>query len=357
VESLIVQENKLLKEEKLSTECLLCRKRDFLETLELTKNQLEIAAQLIQKGEIVAFPTDTVYGLGADATNNEAVEKIFKAKGRPKDRPISVLVANYKDIEKYALDVPAEVFTLAEKFWPGPLTIILKNAGLFAPAVTPGQETVGLRMPAHPLTLDFIQKCQKPLATPSANTTGRPSPTLAAHVLDDLKGKISAVIDGGETSFGIESTVLDYSDPEQPMILRPGNITKEAIEATIEKTVSLKEEQTTKNNDNKHYEPKVPVYIVNSSWTAAIEKMQKQGEQIGLLANQEVIEKHQSQAVASFSLGDPGDLNTANRNLFQGLRTLEQTEATVILAEPYIDGELSVSYMNRLQNAANQKTI
>lgn len=162
----------------------------FLKTQELNEMELLKGAQLIQEGEIVAFPTDTVYGLGADATNNEAVEKIFAAKGRPTDRPISVLIANYKDIEKYALDVPPEVFKLAEKFWPGPLTIILKNAGLFAPAVTPSKTTVGLRMPDHPLTLDFIKKCGRPLATPSANSTGRPSPTLATHVLDDLVVKL-----------------------------------------------------------------------------------------------------------------------------------------------------------------------
>lgn len=330
----------------------------FLETLELNANELDKGAKLIQNGEIVAFPTDTVYGLGADATNNEAVQKIFKAKERPENRPISVLVANYKDIEKYALDVPPEVLTLAEKFWPGPLTIILKNAGLFAAAVTPGKETVGLRMPDDPLTLDFIKKCGVPLATPSANTTGRPSPTLAAHVLDDLRGKISAVIDGGETSFGIESTVLDFSNPKKPLILRPGNITKEAIEATIRQTVYLKEEKkSTKNDNDKHYEPKIPVFIVNSSWEEAIEKMQAQGEQIGLLANHKIVESYQSEAISSFSLGSSGDLKTANRNLFQGLRTLEQTEATVILAEPYTTGELSELYMNRLQNAASQKII
>lgn len=329
-----------------------------METLRLNENELDKGAKLIQNGEIVAFPTDTVYGLGADATNNEAVQKIFEAKGRPANRPISVLVANYKDLEQYALDVSPEVLTLAEKFWPGPLTIILKNAGLFADAVTPGKKTVGLRMPDDSLTLDFIRKCGVPLATPSANTTGRPSPTLAAHVLDDLQGKISAVIDGGETSFGIESTVLDFSNPKRPLILRPGNITKEAIEDTIGQTVYLNEEKKSSNSDNdKHYEPKIPVYIVTSTWAEAIEKMQAQGEQIGILANDKIVESYQSKAISSFSLGNPGDLNTANRTLFQGLRSLEQTEATVILAEPYRNGELSDLYMNRLQNAAAQKII
>lgn len=333
----------------------------FLKTQELNEMELLKGAQLIQEGEIVAFPTDTVYGLGADATNNEAVEKIFAAKGRPTDRPISVLIANYKDIEKYALDVPPEVFKLAEKFWPGPLTIILKNAGLFAPAVTPSKTTVGLRMPDHPLTLDFIKKCGRPLATPSANSTGRPSPTLATHVLDDLVGKIAAVIDGGETSFGIESTVLDYSNPNHPLILRPGNITKEAIEATIQKKIFKKKETPSQtkssNKSEKHYEPKIPVFVVESSWDEAIEKMTAQNEKVAILANKSIIEDYQAKATSVFSLGEAEDLETANRNLFQGLRTLELSQATVILAEPYTKGELSIPYMNRLQNAANKKSI
>ncbi len=318
-------------------------------------------AQLIENGEIVAFPTDTVYGLGADATNDEAVKKIFKAKGRPMDRPISVLVANVEDLDKYATDVPEAVKKLAAKFWPGPLTIILKNKGLLAPSVTPGKTTVGLRMPDHPLTLEFIEKCGTPLSTPSANSTGRPSPTRAEHVMDDLDGKIPAVIDGGETSFGIESTVIDFSNPNKPLILRPGNITKEAIEATINKIVYLKEEEATKANQplstEKHYEPKIPVFIVESSWTEAIQKMQTKEEKIALLANETITEKFENEVGTSFALGAPGDLEAANRNFFQGLRTLEQSSATVILAEPYTEGALSVPYMNRLQNAANKKTI
>ena len=332
-----------------------------MKTLLLKENELTQGAQFIKNGEVVAFPTDTVYGLGADATNNEAVTKIFKAKGRPMDRPISVLIAKNEDVEKYAKDVPQEVKKLAATFWPGPLTIILKNKGLLAPLITPGETTVGLRMPDHPLTLAFIKKCGIPLATPSANSTGRPSPTRAEHVMDDLEGKISAVIDGGETSFGIESTVIDFSNPQKPLILRPGNITKEAIEATIQKEVYLKDEKAIKREKQKkpekHYEPKIPVFIVESSWAEAVQKMHRKDEKIAILANETVIEQFENEVAASFSLGAPGDLQAANRNFFQGLRTLEQSTATIILAEPYTKGSLSVPYMNRLQNAANKKTI
>ena len=237
-----------------------------MKTLRLAKSELDIAASMIKAGDTVAFPTDTVYGLGADATNEAAVQKIFNAKGRPSDRPISVLVGSVQSIDKYAMDVPKQAKILANEFWPGPLTIILKDAGFFAASVTAGRKTVGLRMPDNKIALEFIQKCEVPLATPSANTSGRPSPTQSEHVLGDLDGKIAAVIDGGETSYGIESTVLDFSNPDQPIILRPGNISREAIEEVIQQKVFLLEDLTNQDgNQEKHYEPKIPVYIVRSS--------------------------------------------------------------------------------------------
>src|SRR5699024_8578842 len=284
-----------------------------MKTLKLTENELTKAAQLIQKGETVAFPTDTVYGLGADATNEEAVLKIFEAKGRPADRPISVLISHVDDLEKYDKGVSPEVKKLAEKFWPGPLTILLKNTHAFAPSVTVGKKTVGLRMPDNPIALQLIEACKVPLATPSANSSGRPSPTLAEHVYSDLEGKIAAVIDGGETSFGVESTVLDFSNPMEPTILRPGNISKEAIEKVIQ-------------------------------------EMTKCEEKIGLLASEEVVEKYKTQVEATFSLCKENDVNAANQRLFNGLRTLEHSKATVLLVEAFSEGEMGLVYMNRLQN-------
>ncbi|HLR91755.1 MAG TPA: L-threonylcarbamoyladenylate synthase [Atopostipes sp.] len=328
-----------------------------METKRFTKEEIEEAAKLIQSGNIVAFPTDTVYGLGADATNDEAVKKIFKAKGRPADRPISVLVSDPKAMDQYALEVPKAAKTLAEKFWPGPLTIILKNAQKFPKTVTGGKETIGLRMPDHPVALEFIAASGVPLATPSANSTGRPSPTKAEHVLEDLDGKISAVIDGGETSFGIESTVLDLSNPAHPVILRPGNISKEAIEETINQQVFSVEEKAQVASKAKHYEPSIPVYIVRSSFEKAIHEMTKQGEAIGLLASDEVIAEYKDSVAETFSLGISGDIKAANRNLFNGLRTLENTIATVVLVEPFEKGEDSFAFMNRLQSAANEKSI
>lgn len=326
---------------------------NFVETKWLNKNEIDKAALLIQKGEIVAFPTDTVYGLGADATNEEAVEKIFQAKGRPSNRPISVLLSDAEDVTKYAKDIPNDVWLLTETFWPGPLTIILKNRGLFAPTVTAGKDTIGLRMPKNQVALDFIHASGVPLATPSANTSGRPSPTKAEHVRNDLEGKISAIIDGGETSTGIESTVLDFSNPERPVILRPGNISKIQIEETIQRKVYSKEP----DKSEKHYKPTLPLFIVKSSWEEAIEQMLAQNEKVAILANETLVKQYKEKVTASFSLGDNGDINSANRLLFDGLRTLEQTEATVILAEPYEKGDLSLPYMNRLLHAAEKKSI
>lgn len=318
----------------------------------LNENQIKQAAAFIHQGEIVAFPTDTVYGLGADATNEEAVKKIFEAKGRPADRPISVLIGEAEDIKKYTENIADEVWLLAEKFWPGPLTIILKNKGLFASTVTAGKDSIGMRMPDNQIALDFIKMCGTPLATPSANTSGRPSPTKAEHVLGDLNGKISAIINGGETSTGIESTVLDYSNPDKPILLRPGNISKQQIEETIQQQIYILE--PTKNE--KHYKPSIPLHIIRTDWDGNLKRMHAQGEKIALLASEEIVHKYSKKVETSYSLGQAEDITSANRKFFDGLRTLEQTNATVILAESYENRADSHAFMNRLKNAA-EKTI
>lgn len=329
-----------------------------MKTERFFKEDLAKAAKLIQTGEIVAFPTDTVYGLGADARNEKAVQKIFKAKGRPVNRALTVLIADKKEINNYASDVPKEALLLAEKFWPGPLTIVLNRKNIFAPSVTANLETIGLRMPDHHMALDFINACGVPLAAPSANSTGRLSPTTAEHVLADLDGKISAIIDGGETPFGIESTILDLSNSKTPILLRPGGITKQQLEQVIGKEVLLENHSaSTSLKSEKHYEPTIPLYIMESDWPQAIDKLVKKNEKIGLLANDEVISAYADQAVEYYSLGAKGDMASANKNLFKALRALEQSTATVILAEAYDYGEASEAYTNRLKKAADGKTL
>lgn len=328
-----------------------------MKTERFFEKDLVEAAQLIKTGEIVAFPTDTVYGLGADAGNEGAVKKIFKAKGRPADRALTVLIADKNDIYQHASTVPKEALRLVDKFWPGALTIVLNKKNNLAPSVTGKLETVGLRMPNNSVALQFIKECGVPLAAPSANSSGRPSPTTADHVLADLNGKISGVIDGGETPAGIESTVLDLSNPKKPLILRPGGVTKQQIEEVIDREVSILEQTFKKEKNNQHYEPLIPLYIVQSDWSQAIQKMRMKKERIGLLANEEILNKHGNQVHEMYSLGKKGDVNSADQHLFDGLRTLEQSSATVILAEAGRNQEFSDAYVNRLRKAANGKTV
>lgn len=330
-----------------------------METKLLSENEWGQGVEWIQQGELVAFPTDTVYGLGADATNEAAVQKVFEAKGRPENRPINVLISHPEDILKYTIDVPDDAMKLAKAFWPGPLTLILKSAGNLSPVITAGKDTVGLRIPDNALAQQFIEQCGVPLATPSANSSGRPSPTMASHVMDDLNGKIAGIINGGPTSYGIESTILDFSDANHPIILRPGNISKEAIEEVIQRPVyeMKKTEVTTEAVSEKHYEPKVPVFIVESTWENAIQKLKQADEKIAVLANQTIVDKFADDVTETFSLGEENDVESANRYLFQGLRMLEKSHATVILAESYSKTGKGLPLMNRLESAANKKKI
>lgn len=330
-----------------------------METKLLSENEWGQAVEWIQQGELVAFPTDTVYGLGADATNEAAVQKVFEAKGRPENRPINVLISQPEDILKYTIDVSDDAMKLAKAFWPGPLTLILKSAGNLSPVITAGKDTVGLRIPDNALAQQFIEQCGVPLATPSANSSGRPSPTMASHVMDDLNGKIAGIINGGPTSYGIESTILDFSDANHPIILRPGNISKEAIEEVIQRPVyeMKKTEVTTEAVSEKHYEPKVPVFIVESTWENAIQKLKQADEKIAVLANQTIVDKFADDVTETFSLGEENDVESANRYLFQGLRMLEKSHATVILAESYSKTGKGLPLMNRLESAANKKKI
>ena len=209
-----------------------------METKWLKETDIKAAAELLRQGEVVSFPTETVYGLGADATNDQAVKKIYEAKGRPADNPLIIHVADLDQIAEYAVEVSEKAETVMQHFWPGPCTIVLKKKGPLAPTVTAGLSTVGIRMPSHPIALELIRACGKPLAAPSANSSGKPSPTAAEHVYRDLNGKISGIIDGGETGVGLESTVLDLSNPDKPAILRPGGISQAELEAvTIEHSI------------------------------------------------------------------------------------------------------------------------
>lgn len=333
-----------------------------METERLQPEEIERAAQFIREGELVAFQTETVYGLGADATNDEAVKKIYQAKGRPSDNPLIVHVSSKDQVKQYVEEIPPEAVRLMDAFWPGPLTIILKHKkGTLSETVTAGLDTVGIRVPDSSSALKLIETAGKPLAAPSANTSGRPSPTTAEHVYHDMEGKIAAIVDDGETGVGLESTVLDLTDRNQPTILRPGGLSKKELERIIG-PVALdpylsSQAQAPKSPGMKyrHYSPEEPVYIVSESghgWNKVIEYFEAQNEKIGLLASEDIIQTYGKHAVATFSLGRKEDTQTASRLLYAGLRFFETTDATIILAEAYEESDEGYAFMNRLEKAA-----
>lgn len=205
----------------------------------LTSSSVKEAALLLRRGELVAFPTETVYGLGAPIFNPLAIQKIFQVKGRPSDNPLIAHIGALSQVEEIAIDIPPEFYQLSEIFFPGPLTLILRRKEAVPALVSAGLDTIAFRMPNHPLALSLIQEVGEPLVAPSANLSGKPSATRAEHVLEDFKGKISAVLDGGATTFGIESTVISLYDPSRPLLLRPGQIIREELERVLGRPVAI----------------------------------------------------------------------------------------------------------------------
>lgn len=324
-------------------------------------DQIDEAAEYLKKGEVVAFPTETVYGLGADATNERAVQKIYKAKGRPSDNPLIIHVSSLSQVKEFVTEIPKEAELVMSHFWPGPCTVVLNKKGPLARSVTGGLETIGVRMPDHPVALELIKKAGVPLAAPSANSSGKPSPTTAGHVLNDLNGKIIGVIDGGATGVGLESTVLDLTNPKKPTILRPGGVSfEELTEVLGEVFIDAHLEDNTQAPKSpgmkyRHYSPDKPVYILpeNTSKTAdLIEKLNDEGHTVGLMVSDQSLEVVDHEKIILFSLGDKEIPSEAASRLYEGLRKLDQSDATIILAEPYDQTGIGRAYMNRLEKAA-----
>jgi L-threonylcarbamoyladenylate synthase len=333
-------------------------KRIFVDKIGNNEKSYSQAAQLLAAGEVVAFPTETVYGLGAIATNNEAVKKIFQAKGRPSDNPLIVHIGTREELETYTTEIPEMAEKCMDAFWPGPLTLILPaKPNYFAESVTQ-LPTIGFRMPDHPVALALLQQLKQPVAAPSANRSGKPSPTKAAHVLDDLDGIIAGVVDGGETGIGLESTVLDLT-LEVPAILRPGGVTKEMLEEVIGpvQAPSLseqKKEETPKAPGMKytHYSPNAPVYLVQQQVEQieqAIKELQEQGETVALIVQDELVN---DRANYVFTVGAQHDLHAYSALLYDALRACDKTDATVIIATATTTADVGAAIMNRLEKAA-----
>lgn len=320
----------------------------------------------VSRGRIVAFPTETVYGLGADCFNPRAVERIFRAKGRPADNPLIVHIASREELARLSSDIPRAAEALADAFWPGPLTLVVPRAGRVPDIVTAGLDTVAVRMPDHKVALALIRAAGRPLAAPSANTSGRPSPTTAAHVMADLAGKIDAVLDGGPAGIGVESTVLDLTGPV-PVILRPGGITREHLEAVIGR-VEIAPAQFLPGESGvprspglkyRHYAPRGELWLVAGEPPDAARKIREQvkewkerGLKVGVLASREVASYCRDAGADFFRvLGSRACLEEVAKNLYSSLRECDARGVEFILCETFPSHGLGLAVMNRLSRA------
>ncbi|KAB2953818.1 threonylcarbamoyl-AMP synthase [Heliorestis acidaminivorans] len=341
-----------------------------MKTKILQPHQLEEPAQLLRQGELVAFPTETVYGLGANALDSQAVAKIFQAKGRPSDNPLIIHIAQLEDLSLLTTEFPPLAQLLAQKFWPGPLTLVLPAAPDVPAEVTAGLDTVALRMPDHPIALQLIKAAGIPLAAPSANRSGKPSPTKAAHVSQDLDGKIAAIIDGGPCDVGIESTVVDVTGAK-PVILRPGGITLEMLSEALGESADPFSDanqnlQRPRSPGMKytHYAPQAPLYLLSGSWEEQLEELHKlqkanksKARNIGLLITQESYNRIENEANFVVQVaGSRENLKQIAAGLFDSLRAFDETEVDLIIAETYPSKGLGLALMNRLSKAAGGRT-
>ncbi|KRL00139.1 L-threonylcarbamoyladenylate synthase [Liquorilactobacillus capillatus] len=325
-------------------------------------DEIQAAAAELKKGELIAFPTETVYGLGADATNEQAVKRVYLAKGRPSDNPLIVTVSSLEMVKKYVVDLNEDAQKLIKHFWPGPLTLIFKiKPGSLSKAVTGGLETAAFRMPANRVTRELITRVGVPLVGPSANTSGKPSPTTAAHVFHDLEGRIAGIVDDGPTTVGVESTILDMS-VTTPVVLRPGAVLGEELERFLAKKVvfdrhKVAAEETPKapGMKYKHYAPAAQVLIVKEAdWSAALAWAKKQHEEVGVMALNENLQSEKPVNCLVYDLGK--DIYTASQHLFAGLRYFDnKKQIHYILAAAFPEEGLGAAYMNRLRKAAGNQ--
>lgn len=335
------------------------------------KNELDEACELLKEGKLVAFPTETVYGLGGDALNPEASSKIYAAKGRPSDNPLIVHISEVSDIEKLAVEIPKLAYELADRFWPGPMTMILKKSDIVPKTTTGGLDTVAIRLPSNKIARELIARSGVYIAAPSANISGRPSPTTAAHVIEDLSGRIDMIIDGGSCEIGLESSIIDLSG-EKPMILRPGFITKEDFEAIVRSVDYDKAVLATKPGESvvakapgmkyKHYAPKAQITIVEGNTEKVINTINRlsreaseNGKKTAILCCEENKEKYTFERV--LSLGSAKEDTEISSNLFAALREFDEEGIEVAYSESFYQTRLSQAIMNRLRKAAGYQII
>ncbi|HXL03214.1 MAG TPA: L-threonylcarbamoyladenylate synthase [Bacillota bacterium] len=333
-------------------------------------DEIKRAAAIIKAGGLVAFPTETVYGLGADGLKADTVDKIFLAKGRPQDNPLILHVASPDDILRVATEVSPIVDKLVQLFWPGPLTLVLPKQSHVPDKVSAGLPTIGVRMPDNIIALTLIAESGTLLAAPSANLSGRPSPTLASHVADDMWGKVDLILDGGPTRLGVESTVLDLME-DPPRILRPGSVTREELEDVLGHVEAqiLKDErpflrQVRPGGKYPHYTLDIPFFLVEGEPQAVIRRIQEeagkyrsQAKKVGVMCSEESKGQYLGCADVIRSLGSRHDMTQIAAGLYRTLRDFETCNVHVLFAEGFSERGLGFAVMNRLREAARSRII
>ena len=336
---------------------------------QIDETMIEEAGRIIRKGGLVAFPTETVYGLGGDALNPESSKKIYAAKGRPSDNPLIVHIADKKDLYRIVREVPEKAKKLMEAFWPGPLTMIFYKNELVPQATTGGLDTVAVRMPSDRIAAAFIRAAGGFVAAPSANVSGRPSTTTAAHVEEDLSGRIEMILDGGQAVIGLESTIVDMS-VEPPVILRPGAVTEEMMEAVIgplevDKAIIAPDSGVKPKAPGmkyRHYAPRADLAVVEGSTEAVIaainqlaEEAETEGKRVGIIATDETKDRYPKGLV--LSLGARKHEEEIAQHLFEVLRDFDETDVDCIYSEAFDEASIGPAIMNRLLKAAGHKVI
>lgn len=327
------------------------------------------AAQAILSGQLVAFPTETVYGLGANAWDRQAVRRVFVAKGRPAQDPLIVHLASAEFLPQVAQAIPPLAERLIEHFWPGPLTLVLPKQARILDEITAGLPTVAVRMPAHPVALGLLRASGVPIVAPSANRFGHVSPTTAQHVLEDLNGLIEGILDGGATTVGVESTVLDLTC-SPPRLLRPGGIGREALQAQIGEVIYEPEASPSKEGLKpqrspgllaKHYAPRAELWLFGGTREQALEKMREEakqagqsGRRVGVLVSEEDRSCFAGLSLVVYSLGSAGRLEEIAKRLYAGLRALDRQGIELILAREVEAAGLGLAIRDRLRRAASR---
>lgn len=342
-----------------------------LDTEELQKGCLDEAIGILRAGGLVAFPTETVYGLGANALDENASKKIYEAKGRPSDNPLIVHISKTEDIKTLAEDIPEKAYRLAEVFWPGPLTMILKKKKCVPYKTTGGLDTVAIRLPANHIARSLIEESGIFIAAPSANLSGKPSPTKASHVIKDLSGKIDMIIDGGKATLGLESTIVDLS-AEKPMILRPGCITKSMLSNVIG-NIDYDPAILTRHPDKnlvpkapgmkyRHYAPEGSLTIYEGDINKVIHEINlrakekcESGNSVGIIATEETRALYEYGVVKT--IGSRKNESTIAAGLYAILREFDELHTQYIFTESFADNSLGQAIMNRLLKAAGYQVV